>query len=295
MKLTASPVLTLVVGIATMSLMDATIKYLGQHNHALLVTLGRYAFGALFAIPIWLRAGAPRITAEMWRAHTFRGLFIAASASAFFWSLAILPLVEAVTLAFVAPLIVPFTAALLIGEPVRLSSVAAIAGGFVGVVVAVQGAPPIAQSPQHALGVAAVLFAAVTFAISMTLMRARAMADGAAIVGLLATIIPGALVAIPAILVSAPPHLGDLPWFVLVGAFAAAGMYLMARAYAGAEAQKLAPVHYSELIWATAIGYFIFHETPRPQVYAGAAFIIAACLYTVWDERRGAPPPETNA
>jgi S-adenosylmethionine uptake transporter len=192
-------------------------------------------------------------------------------------------------LAFVAPLIVPFVAGALIGEPLRARSVAAIVVGFAGVLIAVQGAPPAAQSPQHALGIAAVLFAAATFAISVTLMRARARADGAAIVGLLAALIPGLFVAGPALLVSTPPALADLPFFVLMGLLGAAGMYLMARAYAGAEAQALAPVHYSELLWAAAFGYFIFHETPRPQVLAGALFIIAACLYAAWDERRASP------
>jgi S-adenosylmethionine uptake transporter len=63
-------------------------------------------------------------------------------------------------------------------------------------------------------------------------------------------------------------------------------MYLMAQAYARAEAQQLAPIHYTELLWASAIGYIIFHETPRPEIYAGAALIVAACLYAAYDERR---------
>ena len=51
-----------------------------------------------------------------------------------------------------------------------------------------------------------------------------------------------------------------VPWQV---ALAAVFMYLMAQAYSRAEAQQLAPIHYTELIYASAIGFFIFHETPR--------------------------------
>jgi S-adenosylmethionine uptake transporter len=61
---------------------------------------------------------------------------------------------------------------------------------------------------------------------------------------------------------------------------------LMARAYAKAEAQQLAPIHYTELIYASAIGYLIFQETPRAEIYIGAAFIIAACLLSAYNERR---------
>jgi S-adenosylmethionine uptake transporter len=294
MHMRASPILILLASVALMSGMDATIKFLAQSNHVLLVTAGRYAFGAAFAAIIWLRAGRPRISGEMWRVHWVRGFVIAISASSFFWALSVLPLAEAVTLAFVAPLIVPFVAGALIGEPVRAPSIAAIVIGFIGVVIAVQGGPPAAQSPLHTLGIGAVLLAAVTFAISVTLMRARARADGAPIVGLLAALIPGLIVAGPALILSRPPPIGHLPYFVLMGLLAAAGMYLMARAYAEAEAQTLAPVHYSELLWASAFGYFIFHEAPRLQVLAGAAFIIAACLFAAWEARRGAPRQEKS-
>lgn len=282
----APPALILFGGVALLSGMDATIKHLSETNHTLIVTLGRYGFGTLFALAIWLHAGRPAITGAMWRAHWVRGCVIAMSATSFFWSLTVLPLVEAVTISFIAPLIVPFVASVLIGEPVRMSSLGAAALGFAGVVVAVQGEPEAVHAPLRLWGIAAVLFAAATFAVSVALMRARARADGAAIVGLLAALIPGLIVAGPAIVWAPPPVLSDWPYFLLMGVLGAAGMYLMASAYARAEAQQLAPLHYSELVWASAIGYFVFHEAPRLSVYLGAGLIIAACLYAAWDERR---------
>ncbi|MBI1188243.1 MAG: EamA family transporter [Alphaproteobacteria bacterium] len=283
---TASPALILVAGILVLSGMDATIKFLSQTNHTLVVTLGRYVVGAAFAAVIWVHAGRPAITGSMWRAHMVRGGVIAISAVSFFWSLTVLPLAEAVALSFFYPLIVPFVAAALIGEPVRGASVAAAALGFVGVIVAMQGAPSPTQSPLYYWGVAAVILAASTFAVSIALMRARARADGAPIVGVMATLIPGLIIAGPAIALAPPPRLEDWPYFLLMGVLAAGGMYLMARAYAAAEAQQLAPIHYSELLWASLIGYFVFQEVPRPQVLLGAVVIIAACLWAAWDERR---------
>jgi S-adenosylmethionine uptake transporter len=71
-----------------------------------------------------------------------------------------------------------------------------------------------------------------------------------------------------------------------MGALAAVFMYMMARAYMRAEAQQLAPIHYTELLWATLVGYVIFHESPRLEIYLGASLIIAACLFAAYDERR---------
>ncbi len=287
MRLSAlPPALVLAAAIVAGASMDATIKYLVQSNHVLVVTLGRYAFATLFTLGIWLHAGRPRISAEMWRVHTVRGVLIAGCATSFFWSLTVLPLAEAVTLSFVYPLIVPFVAAAMIGERVRASSMVGAGIGFVGVVIAAQGAPPLTANPLHGLGVAAVLVSAALFAVVMVMLRARAQSDGAPIVGLMTSLVPGLILLGPTAAFASAPDLAAWPVFLLMGAFAAGFMYLMARAYAAAEAQQLAPIHYTELVWATLLGYVVFQETPRAQVYAGAVLIIAACLYATYDERR---------
>ena len=280
------PTLLLVIGVAALSVMDATIKHLSDTNHTLIVVLGRYFFATLFSLAIWTQAGRPMITPDMWRAHGQRGIVIAVASTAFFWSLTVLPLAEAVTLAFFYPLIAPFVAFAIIGERPRATSLFAAGLGFVGVIIALQGAPSTEAEPQYWLGVGAVVLSTFAFAVSIVLMRARAPTDGAPVVGLLASFIPGLIVSGPAIALAPPPHWDDWPFFVLMGALAAAGMYLLARAYAKAEAQQLAPIHYSELLWASLIGYFVFQETPRPQVFTGAVLIIAACLYAAYDERR---------
>ena len=285
---TLPPALVLTLAIAAGSAMDATIKHLAQTNHVLLVTFGRYLFGAVFSLGIWLHAGRPAITREMWRAHGLRGFVIAGCATTFFWALSVLPLAEAVTLSFIYPLVVPFVAWPVLGERVRPASLVAAVVGFIGVLVAMQGAPPAAESPQHALGVTAVLVSAALFSVAMVLLRARAQSDGAVIVGLMTSVVPGAIVAGPALMFAAPPHLSELPFFILMGALAAVFMYLMARAYAKAEAQQLAPIHYTELLWASIAGFIVFHEAPRVHIYLGAALIIAACLFSTYHDRRAA-------
>jgi len=72
-------------------------------------------------------------------------------------------------------------------------------------------------------------------------------------------------------------------------------MYMMAQAYARAEAQQLAPIHYTELIYASIIGFVIFHETPRLEIYIGASLIVAACLWAAYDERRLTLKPKETA
>ncbi|MBS0384539.1 MAG: DMT family transporter [Proteobacteria bacterium] len=280
------PLVVMIAAIAAGATMDATIKYLSQTNPVLLVALARYAFAAVISFGVWLHAGKPRITAAMWRGHSLRGVIIAVSAVAFFWSLTVLPLAEAVTISFIYPLVAPFVARAMLGERVRASAIVAAIVGFMGVLVAVLGAPSASAGSQHALGLLAVFFSALTFAVSMVMMRARALTDGPIIVGLMASFVPGVIVAAPAIALSPPPRLGDWPVFVFLGGIAALFMYLISNAYARAEAQQLAPIHYTELLWASLYGFALFHETPRLQLVLGATLIIAACLYAAYHERK---------
>lgn len=276
-------------GVALLCFMDAVIKHLVAANDTLVVVFGRYVFAALFAALLWARAGRPALTADALKAHGLRGVVISVSAVAFFWSLSALPLVEVIVISFLAPLMMPFTARLMLGERLRPRNIAAGVLGFTGVLVASLGAPPEAASDRRMLGIAAVLIAAVAYSVSMTMLRGRAGKDGPEVVGLLAALIPGAIVAPPAFLTGAAPPAGDLPAFVLLGLFAAGGMYFLAKAYAGAETQVLAPLEYTALLWAAAIGWFLFAEPVRAQIWAGAAIIIAACLWGAREEQAPSP------
>jgi S-adenosylmethionine uptake transporter len=267
------------VAIALLCAMDGVIKHLVATNDSLVVTLGRYIFGAAFAFIIWLRSGRPALTREMWKAHGLRGIVIAISASLFFWCISVLPLAELITICFIAPLLVPFVARAVLGEKIRPRSMAAALLGFSGVIVASAGAETGEFDRMRVLGIAGAIGSAVTYALSITLLRGRAGKDGPAVVGVLSSVIPGAIIALPTLATGEIPSASDLPAFFLLGAFAAAGMWFFARAYACAEAQVLAPLEYTALIWAAIVGFVFFAEVPRPQVWAGAVVIIGACLW----------------
>ena len=274
-------------GIAILCAMDGVIKHLVATNDSLVVTLGRYVFGALFALVIWLRSGRPVLTREMWKAHAARGVVIAISASLFFWCVSVIPLAELIVITFIAPLLVPFVARAVLGEKLRPRSLIAGAAGFGGVIIAASGGDNFSPDNQRLLGIAGALISAVTYALSITLLRGRAGKDGPIAIGVLSSVIPGAIIVLPTALTGELPPLGDLPDFLALGALAASGMYFLARAYAHAEAQVLAPLEYTALIWAAVIGLVFFNEVPRLQVWIGGVVIVAACL---WGAQKGKPP-----
>jgi S-adenosylmethionine uptake transporter len=274
--------------------LDATIKHLGASEHPLTVSLGRYAFALVFAVLIWLRAGKPRLTAEIWRAHAMRGVVIAITSVSFIWSLTILPLADAITFFFVGPLVIPVLAAVLLKERLRGCDALASLVGFGGAVLALSGGEGAAAarhgSGLYMWGVVSIVVSVLTYALSVVLLRARAGRDGSAVIGIMGTLIPGLIVAGPAVAFGAAPAQEALPFYIAMGIFAAAGVWLAAEAFARAEAQQLAPIEFSALPWAALYGYAFFSEVPRPQLWAGAALIIAACMWSGWANARAAKP-----
>jgi S-adenosylmethionine uptake transporter len=277
-RMKPSPILLAVGGVGVLCAMDAVVKHLSLLYAVPMVLLLRYVCALPFVAGGWWLAGRPPVTREMLPFHAARAVVILMSALTFFWALTKLPLAEAIVITFIAPLMVPLFAAVLLKEPLRRDATVAGLLGFAGVLVAVQGAPAGADTPVRTLAVAACLFAAATYALSVVLMRFRAQRDGPELVTLLGTILPGLLVAPLALAVAPLPPLASAPTFLLAGALSAGGFYLLAAAYARAEAQLLAPTEFTALGWAALFGYVFFAEEPRWQVYAGAAIIVAACL-----------------
>ncbi len=264
------------VGLGALCGMDAVVKHLAGDNPVTSITLARYVAGTLLALVVWQAQGRPRLTREMMPAHLLRGGMIAAMALSFYWSLTKLPLAEAITLSFIAPLLVPPLASLFLGERMQPRYVAAALLGFVGVVVTVQGAPDFSGDRLLALG--AVLFSAVVYAGSLIVMRARARTDGSTIITLLGAAVPMLFLA-PFAIGAPPPNAAALGWFMMLGLLGNIGMQLVSRAYARVEAQALAVMEFTALPWAALLGWLFFAEPVRPQVWAGAAIIAGACIW----------------
>lgn len=273
-------------GIAFLCLMDALIKYAALTSAVMVVVCARYVSAIPLTGAIWWLRGAKKIDAAMLRFHALRGLVVAFAATGFFYGLTILPLAEAVTIAFIAPLLIPMFAWGLLGERPRAASIGAGAIGFGGVLIAVGGGGFGTLSGARLQGVVAVLAAAAVFALAIVMLRARAGRDGPARVNFLGTIFPALFTAPLAIATGTPPALADLPVLVGVGVLGTLGMSLYASAYARAEAQALAPLEFTALGWGAAIGWLAFAEVPRPELFAGAALIVAATLLAGRDERR---------
>ncbi|RVU14116.1 DMT family transporter [Methylobacterium oryzihabitans] len=283
----AAAVLQAALGIALLSLMDATIKGLADRHAVAVIAFVRYAVGSaiMLGLVAVLRPGRP--SAETLRTNGVRAVLVVATALCFFHGLSALPLAEALALSFLSPVFIALFAAGFLREPVRGAVWAALVVGLVGVAVVVGGQVG-AESGGSAWGVAAVLASALTYALSMVLLRARARQDPVVTIVAIQNVGPALMLAGPAALSWGPVAPWDWALLVLVGALGVAGHLVLARAYARAEAGRLAVMEYTALLWAIGLGFLAYGEVPGVATLAGAALILAGS----WLALRARPAPK---
>ena len=290
------PVLTVALAIAFFSTMDAVMKDLtlaiGTYNAIFWSMLLGVAMSAIFYLGMRRPSFPSRAT---FRIHLTRGAVSTVMAVAFFWGLARVPLAEAIALTFVAPLIALYLAAVFLGEPVGRRAVIASLIGFAGVVVIV-GARAAEPGDRDLWGAASLLLSAAFYAWNIILMRRQALVAGPLEVAFFQTLIVASILALAAPVLAVPPpaeHWGAIAFAALL---AFVSLLLFAWAYARAEAQRLAPIEYSALLWGALFGFLFFDERVTAPTLLGAALIVSGCLLAArGDGARAAPAPAAEA
>jgi S-adenosylmethionine uptake transporter len=280
------------LGIALFSCMDALMKGLslsiGTYNGLLWRTLAGTILAGLFFFghrSPWPGKGAMRV-------HLTRGILSIFMAFTFFWGLARVPMAQAIALAFVAPLIALYLAALLLKEKIERRAILASLLGFAGVLVIFLGQAEADLGPDAFRGSISILISAALYAYNIILMRRQALLAKPVEVAFFTSGIMclGFLAAAPFLAVVPPA--GELPEILTAALLAFLSLLCLSWAYARAEAQHLAPVEYTSFLWASVLGWLVFREEVQPLTFAGAAMIVVACLIAA--TRRPPPDPDVD-
>ena len=289
------PFVLAILGIALLSVMDALIKGLIARLPVFEVTWLRYLVGsaAMVIILCVARPGWP--SGESIRANLVRAVLVVVTATTFFYALGQLPLAEVLVLSFISPVATVFFAALLLGERLDRRVAAALASGFAG--VAVIAAPNlIGRDVGGSLsGVVAVLVSAIGYSATNVLLRARARRDPLVTIVAIQNIAPAFMLAAPGAWVWTTPASGDALQIGAIGLFGVSGHLLLARAYAKAEATRLAPFDYTALLWGAAMGFAVFDEIPTLLLLAGGLLIVLAAWLASRTERAASTRVRSSA
>ncbi len=209
-----------------------------------------------------------------------RSVLILSAWICFYTAAKYLQLAELTTIYFAAPVIVTVLSIVVLGEKVPPIRWIAVLTGFVGVFVACNPAALGLSWP-----VMMVLAAAVLWALSIVLIRKLALREKTQIQVVLNNIFFLVVSAVPVLGDWHAPSLTELAMLVSVGLLGGIAQYAMFEGMKYADASVVAGFEYAALIWAFLFGYLIWSDIPRPEVFVGAAMIIAAGGLMVMGER----------
>ncbi|HLL59699.1 MAG TPA: DMT family transporter [Allosphingosinicella sp.] len=290
---TSAPFAVAAIGIALFSLMDALMKGLSFEIGTYNALLWRTGTGAAMAGIVFLICRSSWPAPAAMRFHLIRGSMSSIMAILFFWGLARVPMAQAIALAFVAPLISLYLAAILLHERIERRAIFASLLGFAGVTIILAGQAEAELGPEALLGSLAILGSAGFYAWNIILMRQQAQVAGPVEIAFFTSLIMVGCFLLAAPVLAAVPSREHLPEIVGAAALAFGSLLLLSWAYARAEAQHLAATEYTGFLWASLFGFLFFSEPVRPLTLLGAGMIVAACFLAA--RPRNAPLPGLEA
>jgi S-adenosylmethionine uptake transporter len=279
--------------VAVLSIMDAVMKHLVLAIGLVAVSVWRSAANLIVSAALYLPRRLRWPDRATSRVHVTRGIVVTVMAALFFWGIGRVPLAQAIALTFIAPLLALLLAAMLLDEQIGRASIVGSVVAFAGVLVIVLGQAHTHPAAGVLLGVAAILGSALCYAFNIVLMRRQARAAKPLEINFFqsVTVIILWLAAVPLIGPPAWPRI-EWPWIVVAALMSTSGTLLFAWAYARGEASYLAVTEYSAFLWAALLGWLVFREPVAVTTMAGAALIVAGCLFG--SRRKLAVPPEID-
>lgn len=211
-----------------------------------------------------------------------RSLIIPVIPASAFYAFSVLPLAQAYALLFATPLLITLLSIPVLKERVGLHRMMAVAVGFIGVIVVLRPG-----ATELGWGHAAALVAACGNAAQSVILRKVGSDEKPLILmlyPLLATVLVMA-VALP--FTYQPLQAGELGKLAIISLMGFCATLLVVKAYSLGEATTVAPMQYSQIIWAAAYGSLLFNENIDLMTLVGAAIIIASGIFIVIREARG--------
>ena len=256
-------------------IMDGFAKYLSSDLPVLQITWARYFFTVAFTLPIMFFFFRKNLVwTDKPKLQLIRGLILLTANVCFFYSISIISLAKALTLAFIAPLIVTAFSPIFLGEKVGFRSWSAVIIGFIGSMVVIRpGFVEINLASLAALGTG------VMYGFYLIITRKLSSSDNPLLTLLLTGVVGAIIISFVMPFVWIKPTLNQWSMMAAIGIFACVGHLFIILSLKYADASKLAPFSYFEIVTNIIIGYYFFSDFPDKWTFLGLFIIILSGIY----------------
>ena len=262
----------MLLAVLCFTLLDTIAKRLVVGDiHPLQVVWGRYAFSFLPLLVIPFHSGLRRLATKRPALQLVRGLTLIGATAAMFAGLRTLPLADAYALSYLSPVIVAVISYYAFAERLNRWQLISLAMGLAGVLIVIR--------PAFAQAGGAIIFPllmALSYAIYQVLTRVVRRADDATVSVFYASLVGAGLTTLALPFVWQPMPATHWLWFALMGCCGLVGHWLLAVSAHRAPASLLAPLSYTQLVYAALFDLFVFGAIPDQWTLAGSALILVA-------------------
>ena len=255
------------------SIMYAFIKGIGTEYGISQLIFFRSFIALLIFTPLLIKHKHLLSTNRL-RGHLLRSVFGLTSMLCLFISAPYIPLTSLTLIIFTMPLFVTILSYPILKEKVSLLQYLIVIGGFIGVVIATS--PEIDNFNLYYL---LALTGSALYGLAVITIRqlGETEAPGTTFFyfTIICTLLSGAMSPFSWVI----PNIHDWIYLIGIGVFGGLAQFAMIKAYKLAPANIVAPLEYTQFLWAIVLGYFFWNEAPTLNVLLGAIIIIScACL-----------------
>ena len=259
---------------------DVFVKILGADYSSFQIVFFNVVFGLPLVTLVMMQDAKPGTLLPVhpiWSAvRTVATMFTGLLA---FYAFSVLPLAQVYSILFAMPLLITVLAIPILGERVGFHRWMAVIVGLFGVLIVLRP-----DNVDLTIGHLAALGAALSGAIASVIVRKIGQEERLAVLMIYPMIATFIFMGIALQFSYEPMPLSDLRISFLIAVLGLIATFFVIAAYRIGEAAIVAPMQYSQIIWASLFGYFLFDETMDNSTIIGASVIIASGLYIVLRE-----------
>ncbi len=256
-------------------IMDGFAKYLSSDLPVLQITWARYFFTVVLTLPImFLFFRKNLVWTNKPMLQLIRGLILLLANIFFFYAISIISLAKALTLAFIAPLIVTAFSPTFLKEKVGFRRWTAVIIGFVGSLIVIR--PGFVEINSASLSA---LCTGVMYGFYLIITRKLSTSDNPLLTLLLTGVVGAIITSAVMPFIWVKPTLNQWTMMAAIGIFACIGHLFLILSLKYADASKLAPFSYFEIITNIFIGYYFFSDFPDNWTFLGLLIIVLSGLY----------------
>ena len=260
---------------AVLPFMDTIAKYLSTELSFFQITWARYFFTVFWTLPFMFFFFRKNLKwSENPKLQILRGLTLVSANICFFYSISVISMAKALTLAFIAPLVTTALSSIMLNEKVGFRRWSAVIVGFLGCMVVIR--PGFIE---FNLASIAALGTGFFYGIYLIITRKLHTTDNPLLTLLLTGIVGAIILSLFVPIVWIKPTNTQWLWFAIMGIFACLGHLLLIYSLKYADASKLAPFGYFEIITNIILGYYFFNDFPDIWTFLGLFIIVSSGIY----------------